>query len=332
MNTDNISYNVILTNKCFLLCGHCFVKKKNPKTLSPELLYRMSQRICAGSESFTTINWGGGDPLSLGKQYLKGLVSLPCFKQKRITNALYSTFLIRFDDEWLSILQNFDSLMYSMDSYRESQIGQRIDYVIPALSQLPIEKAVSYTPCVSDTHEDLDRFYLRAQRLGANTFHVGFLYSDEPIPAAHYINTIDHLLSLQMRHGMPRIGFFPKNDYSSTKVQNALGWRAYDCFTKGAYISLDGIITSCHMTYNAGIGVPSISLEQFFNDRSLSIPSLNADFISSFYFRNRPQECYGCDKFSLCMGGCPHFSNKSPHSKDIYCQVYRHILNNLLQI
>jgi len=318
-----LAYSIILTNACFLGCSHCFLKntKNKQKAMEVETVKKFIDRAMETSGELT-FNWGGGDPLILGKKYMKDIVSLKCFTDKNTRNTLYSTFLIDFDAEWKEILNSFDSLMFSLDSYRIKEKGFNINKVMFNLVNLNVPMNVSYTPSKEDNEDTIERFYSIAQDIGAEVFHIGFLYDDiELIPPDVYNRAIDKVFSLQTKYGKPVCGFTPVKD----NIYHSVGWRAYDCFTKCRYVC-DGEITSCYILKSKGFDVPSIKIDDFIEGRA-DIVSMNDSYISSFFLSGRTNECYECEHFPLCMGGCPYFVHRSSNINiDAYCSVYKKII------
>jgi radical SAM protein with 4Fe4S-binding SPASM domain len=109
-----------------------------------------------------------------------------------------------------------------------------------------------------------------------------------------------------------------------------VGWRAYDCFTKGAYISHDGIVTSCFIMLTRGHDVPHIKTDEFLSG-ARDIESLNAQYVREFFFVTRPAKCLDCEYYALCMGGCPYFTIRSGQNVDYYCSTYKKIFKTLLE-
>ncbi len=325
---DNAAYNIIVTNKCAISCDHCFMDRRTAKSLGMDTIRAISARILSFNKT-QNINWGGGEPLLLGRRQLQEIVSLECFDDPRTENLLYSTYQIQIDADWLDILNRFDSLMFSLDSYRSSQAAFNSELAISNLMRLSPQKHISYTPMITDTSETVARYYNQALDLGADVFHLGFLYSDELIPPDMYIRLIDDLMTLQVMLRGPEIGFFHKSQAFGGNYKTAVGWRGYDCFDKGIYFSHDGIVTSCYIMHSRGLEVPSITVEEFLSgDKSLL--ALNAKYAADFFIRHRPQECLECRYYTLCMGGCPYFSARSGSGIDYYCGVYKKIFEILL--
>jgi len=324
--SNNRSYSIILTNACCLRCSHCFLgdSRKTEKTMSIETAEKITDKVLSFN-SPATINWGGGEPLILGKEYMRKLTSLNCFADPKIENTIYSTFLIDMDRGWKEILERFDSLTFSLDSYRIKDRAFDAGRALTNLSMLNIKKSISYTPSPNDDLEKLKMFYLQARDIGADTFHMGFLYGNI-LAADVYLDAIDRLLRLKEIYAGPEIGFFDKVQSFNGNPYAAVGWRAYDCFTKAFYFCGD-VITSCYILYKAGYNVPTTNIETFLN--SENIEQLNDDFIRSFFIKRGLRECGDCEYYSICMGGCPYFVWESNTKKDPYCEVYKKVFTGL---
>jgi len=311
-------------------CSHCFLDRsvKTNTTLPKETVAKIVQKLCEDKNQ-KSINWGGGEPLKTGKEYMKYITDLECFDDEKTQNLLYSTMLIKLDEEWANILNRFDCAMFSLDSYRKLQKGFNIELALSNLSRLSIKKEISYTPHIQDTEADVEQYYIKARDLGAMRFHMGFLYADELIPPDIYIRFIDKLVSLEAIHTTPKIGFFSEKEKYSGKLKSAVGWRAYDCFTRGLYFAQNGIVTSCYIMLSRGMDVPIMTVEDFLN--GAGDPNvLNKDFVPEFFLHKTGSACSECDYYSLCVGGCPYFTKRSQTGQDYYCDVYKKIFGHLV--
>jgi radical SAM protein with 4Fe4S-binding SPASM domain len=277
-----------------------------------------------------SFGWSGGEILTVGKEYMDNLTSLSCFRDHRVTNGLLSTLFIDLNSEWVEILERFDSLMISLDSYHREKLGRQMGRSLSNMERLLVKKKqVAYTPSPKDTEADLEDFYLMAMDAGAEVFHLDFLYAQNPIPPGFYLKAIDKILQLQERRRGPKLGFFQREDYFSN-YRTSVGWRAYDCFTGGGHFSPEGVFTSCYILYRqrGEKAVPWMKTHEFLEGKS-SITSLNEKFIRDFFIRGRPGVCLDCEYYPLCMGGCLFFSLFGEGGKDIYCSVYRKIFEIL---
>jgi radical SAM protein with 4Fe4S-binding SPASM domain len=325
---DSAAYNIVVTNDCLIRCGHCFMDRKAVKSLSMDTVKAITAKILAFRKT-QDINWGGGEPLILGRGYLRGMVSLECFEDPGTRNLLYSTYQIQLDNDWLDILNRFDALMFSIDSYRGAQTNFSSGLALSNLKRLSPEKHVSYTPMVGDTPEKVAGYYAQALDLGAEMFHLGFLYSRKLIPPATYLRLIDDLLDLQVSLDGPEIGFFHKSQACGGDFKSAVGWRGYDCFDKGMYFSNDGIVTPCFIMYSLGFDIPHIKIGEFLSEDT-DIFGLNRKYAAEFFIRSREGKCLECPYYTLCMGGCPYFTARSETGIDYYCEVYKRIFETLL--
>ncbi|MEW6587418.1 MAG: SPASM domain-containing protein [Nitrospirota bacterium] len=325
---DNSAYNIVVTNDCMIRCGHCFMDRKAVKSLDLDTVKAITAKILSFDRT-QDINWGGGEPLILGRGYLRGIVSLECFEDPGTRNLLYSTYQIQLDNDWIDILNRFHALMFSIDSYRRAQTAFNSELALANLTKLSPKKHVSYTPMVGDTPGKVAQYYEQALDIGAEMFHVGFLYSRRLIPPATYLRLIDDLLDLQVALDGPEIGFFHKSHAFGGDYKSAVGWRGYDCFDKGTYFSHDGIVTSCFIMYSLGFDVPHIRIEEFLSEDK-SLFELNRKYVAEFFIRSRAGTCLECSYYTLCMGGCPYFTSRSETGVDYYCEVYKKIFGILL--
>lgn len=203
--TEGLSFNIILTDNCFLNCSHCFFgseRRRSGLTLEEVREIILAVERLSGKCS---LNWGGGDPLTLGRSRMEEITSLGCFGNPKVTNGLFSTLLVDLDSGWKSIIERFDSLMFSLDSYHE---WGEIKKGLSNLMKLDIrEKSISYTPSLSNGEKEVTDFYLMGRDSGAGLFHMGFLHSESPLPASLYLRLLDILIRLEARHGSPALGF-----------------------------------------------------------------------------------------------------------------------------
>jgi radical SAM protein with 4Fe4S-binding SPASM domain len=302
--------------------------KRKPVTIELATVEKVLAKILS-ADNFYTINWGGGEPLLLGKEGMRKVVSMGSFNHPKTINMIYSTFQIDLDASWKEILDRFDGVMFSLDSYRKLQPRFNAELGLKNIRNLDAEKIISYTPRTSDTKDDLENFYLRALEVGASSFHMGFLYAQNLIDPALYISLFDHLLFLRDKYNGPEIGFLHNVKRFGGNPACSVGWRAYDCFTKGMYLSHDGIVTSCFIMLNKGYDVPYIRIEDFLSGES-DIEALNAEYVRKFFFATRSSKCLDCEYYALCMGGCPYFTMRSADNVDYYCSTYRRIFEVLL--
>jgi radical SAM protein with 4Fe4S-binding SPASM domain len=304
--------------------------KRATTTIELSTVGKIVRKILSADKSYT-INWGGGEPLLLGKEGMRKVVAMDSFTHSKTTNMIYSTFQIKLDAEWKEILDHFDSVMFSLDSYRKLQRGFNAELGIKNIKSLAAEKIISYTPRTSDTKHDLENYYLTALDAGASCFHMGFLYAENLIDPNLYISFFDELLFLRDKYNGPEIGFLHNINKFAGNPTCSVGWRAYDCFTKGMYISHDDIVTSCFIMLKKGYDVPYIRTQDFLSGET-DIESLNAAYVRQFFFATRPPKCLDCEYYALCMGGCPYFTARSADNVDYYCNTYRRIFEELLDI
>ena len=312
------SYNIMLTSRCFLNCSHCLVtngKVYKQSVIDTGLMKALVDKAMSLSESLE-LGWGGGDPLVLGREYLRKIVRMECFDQSAVKNTIYTTLLLKDFDGWPEILDRFNSMVFSFDSYRQKERNFDEALCFRNLSRLSLKKTVSYTPHMDD---DVETYYRKAADIGADRFHLGFVY-EHILPADFYIRTLERLCRIGQMNDGPEIGFFG----SDVTGRDMRGWTGFSCFTSGVFISPDSVMTSCVPLYLKNPGdVPHMTVEAFL-DRDDTFDKFNGEFIRKVFFQNIPGECVGCPYHPHCMRGCPYFSAIGG-GKDIYCSVYREI-------
>lgn len=329
MQHNDLSYSIILTNQCGLDCSHCFLKgSRGVDTTMPLSTVKAVSDKIVGMGANATINWGGGEPLILGSEKWSRIVDYECFSNPLIENSLYSTLMVTLDADWKQILDRFDTFIFSIDSYRLKNERYNLAQATGNLAVLRGKKSVSYTPSIDDTERDVAQYYAMAQDLGADVFHIGFLYDENLLPEDVYLRMLDEVTRRHALYGGPDIGFFSKCQKSGDPYR-AVGWRAYDCFSKMYYI-YGNEVTSCYILKSLGYDVPRTDIDTFLKSEDMGW--LNKEFIGEFFFGQLSGKCKDCEYQSLCMGGCPYFTARSKEKKDVYCNVYKRIFKELLAL
>lgn len=319
--------HIVTTNKCFFSCPHCCVGQGN-ESISLETIREI---VNFAKKNGYNLNWGGGEILTLGKGFLETIVRE---FDGSFVNTLYSTLHINFDDEYIEMLEKFDRVMISIDSYRLKNKLYDIELVFNNAKKLKRpEKIVSYTPRYEDSHKDYETYYKMAQSIDACIFHVGFLYpssrNNNILPAEKYIEIIETFYELEQKYHSPGIAFFSPH---SVKPTENFGFRAYDCFKNGVYISARGEVASCATGEfaPAKIKVPKTSINSFLSNPEKFFEQ-NVNFMIENFFKNLHVDCKCCEYYPFCMGGCPYFRSFSSNGKDIYCEVYKKIFKFYLE-
>lgn len=312
---------ISVTDKCFFSCSHCFVTKNNNYLTIKEIKKILNFAYKHKYE----INFGGGEIFSLGKKYLKQLIDLFRTDKKY---SLYSTLHVSLDDEYVTMLNKFNKITISIDSYRFSIPHYNINLVINNIKKLSNpEIYVSYTPFLNDNYETCEKFYLIAVEIGAKVFHIGFLYPLKDfklLPPRKYLELIDIFYNLYDKYSGPQIGYFSSDVLKPTEN---FGFRAYECFRSGLYILPTKKVTSCvifHLIDNIKIKNPMINLDDFLKNYE-KFYNKNLEFIKKEFFDNLNYKCLSCKYYPYCMGGCPYFKQFSQDGTDIYCEVYKKI-------
>lgn len=314
---------VVTTNKCSFDCEHCCWDKNNRRLSIDEL-----KKIIEFAENYEcSISFGGGEILTLNDEYLNELNNLMS-SYPSVPKTIFSTLSMNLDPLRVSLLEKADKIMFSLDSYRLS--SSLFDIKLVSKNALKLnnpEKVVSYTPKIDDTKANLEFFYKVAVDSGAKVFYFGFLYPSKKvalIPAEKYLELIDELLNINYKLGGLEIALFSK---TAVKPNENFGFRAFDCFKSGVFISPTGIVNSCPVidnSFKSKYPVPETELEQF-----LKYPQVfyadNLRFMRNCFIKQLNKKCLDCVYYSFCMGGCPYFRCFSQDNIDIYCEVYKRI-------
>lgn len=321
--------HVVTTNKCFFRCSHCSAGQGN-YSISLETIKEI---INFAKENRYNLNWGGGEILTLGRSFLEAIVKE---FDGSFTNTLYSTLHINLDDKYIEIFEKFNRVMVSIDSYRLRNKLYNIELVFNNVRKLKNpEKVVSYVPACGDSRKEYETYYKMAQSIGACTFHVGFLYPSvrnnyNILPIEKYIEVIEVLYELEQKYNSPSIAFFKS---CSLKPTEDFGFRAYDCFKNGVYISPRGEVASCatgEFFAPTKIKIPKTSISSFLS-KPEEFFKQNVDFVRENFFKNLHIDCRYCEYYPFCMGGCPYFRSLSSNGKDIYCEAYKKIFELYLK-
>jgi len=330
-----ISINLSLSNFCNMGCSHCFLgEERKDKTA---LTYKEINETLTGllNKGFTyiNVNWGGGEIMALGKKFFKeNIINAISFKERdKFYNKLYTMIPVSLDEEWLEIINNFDSIQVSIDKYHIMTGKGNYDALIDKLNQITIEKTVSYTPSHFDTKEDVESFFKFAKDSGVSVFHLGFYYpygNKNPIPVERMIEIFEWCLEFEKKYGLT-LGFFQNLD-GDDYIENYTGWTAFHCFDSGFYITPKGQVTSCQIINGnyLDLGVPNITLKEFLEKDYLGIKDINKPFMKSFFFKN--SDCLDCQFLPLCKGGCPYFTYLG-NGKDIYCNYYKMVFSEMIK-
>lgn len=317
---QNKFIHVVTTNDCFFNCSHCMVHK-NKEELTMD---KIKDIISFAKKYHYNINWGGGEILKRGKSFLKQIVK---YFDDSISNTIYTTLHIRLDDEYIQCLNKFDEIMVSIDSYRLALPEYNIKLVLDNVKRLSIpKKTVSYTPAENDSFKEYETYYLMAMDIGVDVFHIGFLYpsaNKKLISPSKYLEILEAFYSLDEKYNKRIVAYF--KDVSLKPTDN-FGFRAYDCFRGGIYLSADGKVSSCMIGEITAkrIGIPFTSFNDFMQNPT-NFFELNLKFIKKEFLSIQNNECLVCEYYTYCMGGCPYFRSFSGGGKDIYCSVYKKI-------
>lgn len=314
--------HIVTTNKCFFNCLHCCGQKDNSS-----LDIQTIKRIINFAKKYKyNIDWGGGEILTLGKDFLKSVVKM--FNGTFI-NTLYSTLHINMDKEYKDIFEHFDRVMISIDSYRLKNPKYNINLIFNNIKQLKNpQKIVSYTPRLEDTEKEYETYYQIAQGINASVFHVGFLYPNEKqtvLQPEKYIEILNYLFELENKYGYPEVAYFSP---ASIKQTDNFGFRAYSCFKNGIYVSAHKEVACCAADEFAPshLGIPKTDLDSFLENPD-KFYEQNFDYVVNTFIKDIHNDCKKCEYYNLCMAGCPYFRKFSSDNKDIYCDVYKTIFN-----
>ena len=143
---ESTSLNIIfqLTDKCVLSCKYCFAKgahKNNLSTFKPDALEKAIKQSFETRHNYVVFEWTGGEPLLVGVDFFKEIVSL----QKRYATKPYEngvqTSGYHFDTQLIDFLiENDFSISATIDGTEEIHNKNR-----PANGNLPSYEKVQKT-------------------------------------------------------------------------------------------------------------------------------------------------------------------------------------------
>ena len=345
---------VKLTTNCNLNCIYCSEGDKKAVTLKKEMLFKAIDELPLLLDKINdkniTLLWHGGEPLSVGKEYLTEVMQYATEKLKNYhIKFLIQTNGTLIDDEWISIFCKFKvGIGISLDGYKELHDNNRLtkngeatfDLIVKNMQKLK-NAGVNYgTLMVLNTSSQINMEAL-TKCIEEYDLHpkihsvIACGRASEVDSVAVYENYVELMKELY-RYCMEsdrNIIIEPLNELMDT----ILGVDSvHECSFNGSCgvsficIYADGSAGFCGRAEHEKDDFTYGSLE----DKNLLelYESVNAQRI-----RSRPQylkehDCYGCNYWHLCHGGCAFeavTATGSLYSKYVNCGMRKSLLDFL---
>lgn len=345
---------VKLTTNCNLNCIYCSEGDKKAVTLKKEMLFKAIDELPLLLDKINdkniTLLWHGGEPLSVGKEYLTEVMQYATEKLKNYhIKFLIQTNGTLIDDEWISIFCKFKvGIGISLDGYKELHDNNRLtkngeatfDLIVKNMQKLK-NAGVNYgTLMVLNTSSQINMEAL-TKCIEEYDLHpkihsvIACGRASEVDSVAVYENYVELMKELY-RYCMEsdrNIIIEPLNELMDT----ILGVDSvHECSFNGSCgvsficIYADGSVGFCGRAEHEKDDFTYGSLE----DKNLLelYESVNAQRIRSRQQYLKEHDCYGCNYWHLCHGGCAFeavTATGSLYSKYVNCGMRKSLLDFL---
>lgn len=345
---------VKLTTNCNLNCIYCSEGDKKAVTLKKEMLFKAIDELPLLLDKINdkniTLLWHGGEPLSVGKEYLTEVMQYATEKLKNYhIKFLIQTNGTLIDDEWISIFCKFKvGIGISLDGYKELHDNNRLtkngeatfDLIVKNMQKLK-NAGVNYGALmVLNTSSQINMEAL-TKCIEEYDLHpkihsvIACGRASEVDSVAVYENYVELMKELY-RYCMEsdrNIIIEPLNELMDT----ILGVDSvHECSFNGSCgvsficIYADGSAGFCGRAEHEKDDFTYGSLE----DKNLLelYESVNAQRIRSRQQYLKEHDCYGCNYWHLCHGGCAFeavTATGSLYSKYVNCGMRKSLLDFL---
>ena len=345
---------VKLTTNCNLNCIYCSEGDKKAVILKKEMLFKAIDELPLLLDKINdkniTLLWHGGEPLSVGKEYLTEVMQYATEKLKNYhIKFLIQTNGTLIDDEWISIFCKFKvGIGISLDGYKELHDNNRLtkngeatfDLIVKNMQKLK-NAGVNYgTLMVLNTSSQINMEAL-TKCIEEYDLHpkihsvIACGRASDVDGVAIYENYVELMKELY-RYCMEsdrNIIIEPLNELMDT----ILGVDSvHECSFNGSCgvsficIYADGSAGFCGRAEHEKDDFTYGSLE----DKNLLelYESVNAQRIRSRQQYLKEHDCYGCNYWHLCHGGCAFeavTATGSLYSKYVNCGMRKRLLDFL---
>ena len=302
-----------ITNKCNLDCKHCYVDKKNPKTMDKKTLFRLIDE--ANQLEPHDLIFTGGEPL-LEKELLFEAVNYAKGKSFKRIGLLTNGLLI--DDNLADQLKIFDIIQLSIDdvSYQEGK-GYRPNYLSKLDSVLKFLKGKNIPLKIQCTinKSNLKNFSKILEYAKSLEIPIGFnrtspvgsacsldrkviLQKEELKEALELINS--NLDPIMVKCSDPLTVLINKDKKDFTLESKKCICGGCTAGIAGCYVSVEGEVYACALLRVSVANINKESLVNIWND--------NAIFCKLRNRNNLKGKCNTC-KFRAGCGGCRATAN-----------------------
>lgn len=338
---------------CNLKCTYCFYLEKadifretTRHRMSDEVLERLIKQLATQASTPFNMVWQGGEPTLMGLDFYKKAADLQkkFFRPKSYTNG-FQTNGVLLNEEWADFFKKEDWLIglsldgpaFIHDEYRVDLGNKPSHAKIEAKAKMMIERDVKVNAmcCVTSlSAQHPDEIYNYYKNLGMYFMQfIPIVETDknDPSKAAdfsvtpeQYGNFLKRIFDLWYEDFRKGTNTIYVRDIESVFF-NYLGMNSPECVFNeecGGYLVVEynGNAYSCDFYVE-----PEWELGNITSGRMIEF--LNSDQQTKFgKMKNElPQECYVCEFYDKCYGGCPKDRIKDPRDlgKPRFCQSYK---------
>lgn len=338
---------------CNLKCTYCFYLEKadifretTRHRMSDEVLERLIKQLATQASNPFNMVWQGGEPTLMGLDFYKKAADLQkkFFRPKSYTNG-FQTNGVLLNEEWADFFKKEDWLIglsidgpaFIHDEYRVDLGNKPSHTKIEAKAKMLIERDVKVNAmcCITSLSAQYpDEIYNYYKNLGM--YFMQFIpivetdkndpskaadFSVTPEQYGNFLKRIFDLWYEDFRKGTNTIFV---RDIESVFF-NYLGMNSPECVFNeecGGYLVVEynGNAYSCDFYVE-----PEWELGNITSGRMIEF--LNSELQTKFgkMKNDLPQECYDCEFYDKCYGGCPKDRVKDPRDqgKPRFCQSYK---------
>lgn len=338
---------------CNLKCTYCFYLEKadifretTRHRMSDEVLERLMMQLATQASNPFNMVWQGGEPTLMGLDFYKKAADLQkkFFRPKSYTNGFQTNGLL-LNEEWADFFKKEDWLIglsldgpaFIHDEYRVD-LGNKASHAkIEAKAKMLIEKDVKVNAmcCITSLSAQYpDEIYNYYKNLGMYFMQfIPIVETDknDPSKAAdfsvtpeQYGNFLKRIFDLWYEDFMKGTNTVFVRDIESVFF-NYLGMKSPECVFNeecGGYL----VVEYNGNTYSCDFYVePEWELGNIKKDRMVEM--LNSEKQNQFgkAKNDLPAECYTCEFYDKCYGGCPKDRIKDPRDQGQprFCQSYK---------
>lgn len=344
---------VKLTTGCNLSCTYCSEGDKPLEVIDKRIIFKLIDEIPLLLDKYSDNNieflWHGGEPLTVGKSFLKDLMDYAKNKlQKYNLKFMVQTNGVLIDDEWINVFKLYNvGVGISLDGYKELHDKNRItkagmptfDIILENIRKLKKAEIYPGTLMVVNTANKIDvaklfdviKEYDLSPKIqpvipcgrAADILEVEDIYDN-------YVDLLKELYKLVLNDNKT-IVIEPLDE-----IMNAiLGFSCMrECSFNGLcaknFISVfaDGVVSFCGRNKSNEIIYGNLK-----DNNILELYESNtAERVRNRQIFLQKHDCMNCEDWTLCYGGCSFEAfncTGSLESKYPYCKQRKSLLNFL---